>query len=58
MKELNLETFDFNMPGEQNWTILHFAGFFGYQKIVEEILSGTYEEFNNFPINVYARNFD
>ena len=54
-----METFDFNLAGGvQKWTPLHLAGHIGHYKIVEEILSGSLEQLQSFPINVYARNTD
>ena len=59
LQEMELETFDFNVPGgEQKWTPLHLAGYCSHYKIVEEILSGSLELLKKFPINVYARNTD
>lgn len=37
---------------------MHLAGYSGFYKIVEEILSGTLESLRKFPINVYSRNID
>ena len=59
LKEMGMETFDFNMPGgQQKWTSLHLAGYSGHHKVVEEILAGTVDDIRRFPINVYARNID
>ena len=56
---MELETFDFNLPGGvQKWTPLHLAGYSSHYKVVEEILSGSLETLKRFPINVYARNID
>jgi ankyrin repeat protein len=44
LKEMEMETFDFNLPGgNQRWTVLHLAGYSGHFKVVEEILTGTLE---------------
>ena len=59
LKELGMETFDFNMPGgTAKWTSLHLAGYMGHFKVVEEILNGSIDTLRKFPINVYARNMD
>ena len=59
LKEMDMETFDFNLAGgTQRWTPLHLAGYSGHYKVVEEIISGSLDTLQKFPINVYARNID
>lgn len=56
MHELDMEGFDFNIPGgPQKWTVLHLAGYSGHFKVVNEILSAGTPQ---FPINLFARNGD